>query len=213
MTEELWQHALSFLDRYGSEGVGEHREELYDFADQTGILERHRQLLERPGHSDEADMKIMYYELIKMLISHDTPGQTEGERGRQEMTARLQRYLNQRFLRDLQAIKRQTNINNNNNSNNNNNNSNNNNSKTKVVVDTEEPEVKSLLVRLNQLEENQRKLEKSNKELKETNRIMMAKFSSLARPASQPEQQVFGVSIYHSEIKISSSGFITTEAD
>ena len=50
--------------------------------------------------------------------------------------------------------------------------------------------MKSLLARLSQLEENQGKLEKSNKELKETNRIMMAKFSSLARPASQPEQQV-----------------------
>ena len=47
MTEALWQHVLGFLDRYGSEGVGEHREELYHFADQTGILERHRQLLAR----------------------------------------------------------------------------------------------------------------------------------------------------------------------
>ena len=172
MTEELWQHALRFLDRYGSEGVGQHREELYDFADQTGILERHRQLLDRPGHSDEADMKIMYYELIKMLISHDTP---EGCQGRQEMTGRLQRYLNQRFLKDLETIKRQSNTN------------------TKsVVVATEQPDVKSLLLRLNQLEENQGKLEKSNKELKETNRIMMAKFSSLARPASQSEHQVGG---------------------
>ena len=186
MTEELWQHALSFLDRYGSEGVGEHREELYDFADQTGILERHRQLLERPGHSDEADMKIMYYELIKMLISHDTPG---GGEARQEMTVRLQKYLNQRFLRDLETIKRQSNSNNNSNNNNSNSNSI---IKTKVVGTggTEEPEMKSLLARLSQLEESQGKLEKSNKELKETNRIMMAKFSSLARPASQPEQQV-----------------------
>ena len=53
MTEELWQHALGFLDRYGSQKVGEHREELYDFADKTGILERHRQLLARPGHDDK----------------------------------------------------------------------------------------------------------------------------------------------------------------
>ena len=100
MTEELWQHALSFLDRYGSEGVGEHREELYDFADQTGILERHRQLLERPGHRDEADMKIMYYELIRMLIDYErknhpetydatkTVGKIEGY---QELTNKLQR--------------------------------------------------------------------------------------------------------------------------
>ena len=53
MTEELWQHALQFLDRHGSQGVGEHRGELYDFADKTGILERHKQLLARPGHSKE----------------------------------------------------------------------------------------------------------------------------------------------------------------
>ena len=175
MTEELWQHALRFLDRYGSEGVGDHREELYDFADQTGILERHRQLLDRPGHSDEADMKIMYYELIKMLISHDTAGHTGPGQASQEMRARLQNYLNQRFLKDLETIKRQSNTS----------------QKTRPVgLPTEEPDVESLLTRLNQLEEKQGKLERSNKELKETNRIMMAKFSSLARPVSQPEQQV-----------------------
>ena len=56
MTEELWQHALGFLDRYGSEKVGDHREELYDFADKTGILERHKQLLARPGHSNEVSI-------------------------------------------------------------------------------------------------------------------------------------------------------------
>ena len=52
MTEELWQHALAFLDRHGSK-AGEHMDELYEFADKTGILERHKQLLARPGHSNE----------------------------------------------------------------------------------------------------------------------------------------------------------------
>ena len=52
MVEELWQHALSFLDKYGV-GVGEHWDELYEFADKTGILERHKQLLARPGHTSE----------------------------------------------------------------------------------------------------------------------------------------------------------------
>ena len=198
MTEELWQHALRFLDRYGSEGVGEHREELYDFADQTGILERHRQLLDRPGHSDEADMKIMYYELIKMLISHDTAGHTGPGQASQEMRVRLQSYLNQRFLKDLETIKRQSNTS----------------QKTRpVVLPTEEPDVKSLLTRLSQLEEKQGKLEKSNKELKETNRIMMAKFSSLARPVSQSEQQVVGGIFSDFDIKNNFSGNIETEAD
>ena len=48
----MWQHALRFLDKYGVE-VGEHWDELYEFADKTGILERHKQLLTRPGHSSE----------------------------------------------------------------------------------------------------------------------------------------------------------------
>ena len=52
MTEELWQHALAFLDRHGPR-AGEHREELYEFADKTGILERHKQLLARPGHETQ----------------------------------------------------------------------------------------------------------------------------------------------------------------
>ena len=52
MTEELWQHALAFLDRHGPR-AGEHRAELYEFADKTGILERHKQLLARPGHETQ----------------------------------------------------------------------------------------------------------------------------------------------------------------
>ena len=52
MTEELWQHALAFLDRHGPR-AGEHMDELYEFADKTGILERHKQLLARPGHETQ----------------------------------------------------------------------------------------------------------------------------------------------------------------
>ena len=159
MTEELWQHALRFLDRYGSEGVGEHREELYDFADQTGILERHRQLLDRPGHSNEADMKIMYYELIKMLISHDSH---LAESGGQDMTGQLQRYLNQRLLSDVDSLKRRS----------------------------SESQLNGLMARLARLEENQIKLEKSNKELRETNQIILGKFSSVIKSNSQSEKQV-----------------------
>ena len=52
MTEELWKHALAFLDKHGSK-AGEHMDELYEFADKTGILERHKQLLARPGHETQ----------------------------------------------------------------------------------------------------------------------------------------------------------------
>ena len=79
--------------------------ELYKFPDQTGILERHRQLVARPGHGNEADMKIMYYELIKMLISHDSQ---LAESGGQDMTGQLQKYLNQRLLSDMDTLKRRS---------------------------------------------------------------------------------------------------------
>ena len=55
MTEALWRHALGFLDRHGAR-AGQHWEELYEFSDKTGILERHKQLLARPGHSAEVKL-------------------------------------------------------------------------------------------------------------------------------------------------------------
>ena len=45
-------------------------------------------------------MKIMYYELIKMLISHDK--RKDSGNG---MTERLQRYLNKRLLNDVETLK------------------------------------------------------------------------------------------------------------
>ena len=53
MTEDLWQHALQFLDKYRLDGQHYPVEELYQFADKTGILERHRQLLAKPFHDNE----------------------------------------------------------------------------------------------------------------------------------------------------------------
>ena len=85
-------------------------QELYQFADETGILERHRQLVALPGHNNAADMKIMYYELIKMLISHEHGKLPPGEEGRQELTNKLQRYLNQRFLRDVETLKQKVDV-------------------------------------------------------------------------------------------------------
>ena len=47
-------------------------DEFYDFEDETGLLDRHRKLFrEEPSEescvSKELDIKIMFYELIKML--------------------------------------------------------------------------------------------------------------------------------------------------
>ena len=70
MADELWQHALQFLDCDSSRPV----EELYQFADKTGILERHKQLLALPGHHETLDLRIAYCELIKMLVEHEMAG-------------------------------------------------------------------------------------------------------------------------------------------
>ena len=115
MTSLLWDHALQFLDKYRADARSYPIEELYQFADQTGILDRHKQLLAKPFHNKEVDMKIMYYELIKMLIVYERGVEPSGYdtttlvgkiEGYQELTNRLQRYLNQRFILDVDELKR-----------------------------------------------------------------------------------------------------------
>ena len=171
MTEELWQHVLRFLDKYGNT-VGDHMEELYEFADKTGILERHKQLMCKPGHSSETDMRIMYYELIKMLIAFEKQNGPSVKGGR-NLTDRLQNYLNQRFLEDVEGLKRQK-------------------QRTeKISCDNHKissPEVShntSLELRLKTIEDNQRKLQKSNIELKDANNLLMSKLSEAFNSSGQ----------------------------
>jgi len=121
MTEDLWYHSLKFLDKYRTDVGNYDIEELYQFTDKTGILDRHRQLLIKPFKEHQVDMKIMYYELIKMLIDYERKNQpdtydstkTVGKiEGYQELTNKLQRYLNQRFIVDIdQLSKTQASIN------------------------------------------------------------------------------------------------------
>merc|ERR1712240_954484 len=92
--------------------------ELYEFADETGILERHKQMLAGPFQDSQVDMKIMYYELIRMLIDYErknhpetydatkTVGKIEGY---QELTNKLQRYLNHRFHEDIYDLTKKQN--------------------------------------------------------------------------------------------------------
>lgn len=114
MTEELWYHALLFLDRHrtkkkASNDIGE----LYQFVDPTGILEKHKQMLFQPFTENKVDMKIIYYELIKMLIdyerrnnptAYDATKSVAKIEGYQELTNKLQRFLNQRFILDIQKL-------------------------------------------------------------------------------------------------------------
>ena len=104
----------------------------------------------------------MYYELIKMLIAYEqNPGAMRKDR--RELSDRLQSYLNQRFLEDVETLKKRTAAT----------------ITTKEVHRSEEVNQEfSLEQRLRKLEANQMKLQKNNNELKEANSLIMEKLSS-----------------------------------
>ena len=80
---------------------------LYEIEDDTGVLSRHRDKLMSSFTKQQVDMKIMYYELIKMLMDHEREHQGEEEHkitkavdkidGYQHLTNKLQRYINNQF--------------------------------------------------------------------------------------------------------------------
>ena len=112
-------------------------------------------------------MKIMYYELIKMLIAYEQNphAMKKGEHSpdRRELSDKLQSYLNQRFLEDVETLKKRTATT----------------ITTKEVHRSEEVNQEiSLEQRLRKLEANQMKLQKNNNELKEANSLIMEKLSS-----------------------------------
>ena len=81
MTEEVWRQALSFLDTFRA---GEHGGDItglysHEDRDQTGVLNKHKTKLLQPFSERQVDMKIMYYELIKMLMDYDKKQQSEEE--------------------------------------------------------------------------------------------------------------------------------------
>ena len=118
----------------------------------------------------------MYYELIKMLIAYEKQSSAGGgaKAANKELFGRLQMYLNQRFLEDVDTLKRRTTS-----------------SpspspggkdKDAMKKDGKSQEViqdnNSLEARLKKLEENQLKLQATNKELKETNFLIMEKLTA-----------------------------------
>ncbi len=58
MFEDIWYHALQFLDNYKYDVDNYGPAELYKFADDTGILARHRQRMERPFTEKDIDIKV-----------------------------------------------------------------------------------------------------------------------------------------------------------
>ena len=118
----------------------------------------------------------MYYELIKMLIAYEKQSPAGGgtKAANKELFGRLQMYLNQRFLEDVDTLKRRTTSSP----------SPSPGGKDKDVMkkDGKSQEViqdnNSLEARLKKLEENQLKLQATNKELKETNFLIMEKLTA-----------------------------------
>jgi hypothetical protein len=68
MTEELWYHALKFLDRYRTDVATHDVADLYSFHDNTGILERHKQLLSEPFREGQVRVPSLRIFLLKYLI-------------------------------------------------------------------------------------------------------------------------------------------------
>merc|ERR1711892_1534640 len=115
MVEELWYHALVFLDKYRLGHDSCNIQDLYKFVDETGILSTHQECLAQPYEDSQVDMKIMYYELIRMISAHQRDNCADEElfdstkavskiEGYQELTNRLQRFLNQRFIADIEEL-------------------------------------------------------------------------------------------------------------
>ena len=97
---------------------GRHNEDiapLYEIEDETGVLDKHRNKMLGPFMEHQVDMKIMYYELIKMLMDYDKRQQSEEEyfvtntihkiEGYQQLTNKLQRHLNKKFLTEIGEVK------------------------------------------------------------------------------------------------------------
>ena len=133
-------------------------------------------------------MKIMYYELIKMLIAYEKPNSVSQEDCKNELSGRLQKYLNQRFLEDVQYLKRRTSLSPSQQLDN-----------SSIITrnTSEETEVSqniSLERRLQKLEENQLKLQKSNQELKDANKLLIEKLSTSLKFGQHDKD--YQVSIY-----------------
>ncbi len=71
MANELWFHALKVLDGFRV-SQDEDVSDLYKFTDETGILAKHREHLEAIFSKEkQTDVKVVYFELIKMLLDQD----------------------------------------------------------------------------------------------------------------------------------------------
>ncbi len=79
MSNDLWLHALKVLETFRSSNDKQDVYKLYEFHDQTGILNEHKEYLNTVYEdNNKVDVKVMYFELIKMLMDKDKGlGQTK----------------------------------------------------------------------------------------------------------------------------------------
>ena len=71
MSNDLWFHALRVLDNFRTSSEVEDVFKLYEFQDESGILSKHKEHLETMFNQEKVDVKIVYFELIKMLMDQD----------------------------------------------------------------------------------------------------------------------------------------------
>ena len=71
MSNDLWFHALRVLDNFRTSSEVEDVFKLYEFQDESGILNKHKEHLETMFNQEKVDVKIVYFELIKMLMDQD----------------------------------------------------------------------------------------------------------------------------------------------
>ncbi len=116
MFEDIWHHALHFLDNYKYDVHNYGPSELYKFADDTGILARHKNRMEKPFTEKDIDIKVVYSELVKMLLDYEEKRFPDGFnqvkdihkiQGFQDLTNRLQYSLNQKFEANFASLNSQ----------------------------------------------------------------------------------------------------------
>ena len=112
MADNLWRHALDTLDKYKDPDGGSDIAYLYQYEeeDATGILKRHKTLVQ-PNTNEP---KTMYFELIKMLMDFEKQHSNQEAyqeiqsiskiQGYQDLTNRLLRNINEKFFAELRIV-------------------------------------------------------------------------------------------------------------
>jgi len=115
MVEAVWGHALEFLDEYRTDSSYD-ISHLYQLQDSTGVLHRHSQICQDIFMDSQVDMKIIFYELIRMLVDQGKGGTEEYDEtraipkieGYQDLTNKLLRHYcktNSLAIEELQGLK------------------------------------------------------------------------------------------------------------